>query len=78
MNTNTNNFQRWASEELARMETPTTDGGLYSTYAVDKMDALRRAIQDGDELRYDLSIAQLDGDGFRCEEISQRIEERDR
>jgi hypothetical protein len=69
-------FKTWAANELACMKSA-TDGGLLPTYAVDKMDALRRAAADGDELAYDLAIARLEGDGYRCEEIAAQMVERD-
>lgn len=70
-------FQTWASAELARMtDYAREQDGLTSTYAVDKMDALRQAIKDGDELAYDLAIAQIENDGQRCEWIAAQIAER--
>lgn len=52
--TERNYMQKWASEELARMNTeaqPLTD------HRRAKREALIRAIDDGDELEYELAVA---------------------
>jgi hypothetical protein len=70
-------FTQWVSAELAELEAPMNDGGLWSCYLSDKVRILRAAVQHGDELLYDVEMASLDGDAYRWEELTLAIKQRD-
>ena len=69
-------FQRWASDTLAELEAP-TGGGLQSCHHSDHIRILRAAVRHGDELRYDVEMASLNGDAYRWEELSREMRLRD-
>jgi len=69
-------FKSWASNTLAELEAPTGDGGLWSCAHTDHVSALRRALRHGDEMRYDLDMAQVNGDASRCEMLTWDIAQR--
>jgi len=73
---NIKNFKKWASNTLAELEAPTGDGGLWSCAHTDHVSALRRALRHGDEMRYDLDMAQVNGDASRCEMLTWDIAQR--
>lgn len=71
-----NAFTTWARSTLAELEAP-TGGGLQSCYQSDHIRLLRAAVQHGDELRYDVEMASLDGDAYRWEDLSNQMWLRD-
>ena len=69
-------FQRWASSTLAELEAP-TGGGLQSCHHSDHIRILRAAVRHGDELKYEVEMASLNGDAYRWEELSREMRLRD-
>lgn len=73
---NIQDFKKWASAKLAELEAPTGDGGLWSCAHTDHVSILRRALRHGDEMRYDLDMAQVNGDASRCEMLTWDMAQR--
>ena len=74
---NNNEFMQWVCAELAYLEAPMKDGGVWSCYLSDKVRILRQALLHGDELLYDIEMASLDGDAYRWEELTAEMRMRD-
>jgi|688.fasta_scaffold1512476_1 hypothetical protein len=73
-----NTFQKWCSDELKAIETQLRETGTpMSTYLADKIQHLKAGIRHGDELRYDLDIAVLEGDEYEINRILLEMRERD-
>jgi len=70
-------FTQWVSAELAELEAQMNDGGLWSCYLSEKVRILRHALRHGDEMKYELDMASLDGDSYRWEELTLAIKQRD-
>ena len=72
-----NSFTTWASNTLAELESLTETGRLTGVYCHDHMSILYAAVRHGDELRYDIEMASLDGDAYRWEELTAEMRQRD-
>jgi hypothetical protein len=70
-----NDFTTWARNTLTELERPRK--GFWSLYRHDHIRILRAAVQHGDELRYDIEMASLDGDAYRWEDLSNQMRQRD-
>ena len=49
---NNNEFRQWVCAELAELEAPMKDGGIWSGYLSDRVWILKHALRHGDENKY--------------------------